>query len=272
MEKELMKLLKDLHTISRFRLSLFDTDKRQICAYPEEVLPFCRLIQKNKKACAFCQESDCLAFEHVCKTGKTYIYRCRFGLYEAVAPLYHYGTLSGYLMMGQTLDTMENSASDTYNRALPYAEDKEELSKTLRSIPSRSREQILSCISIMEICASYITLSNQMRLTNRELSSQVCLYIQRNLDSALTIPRLCSLFFCSKSTLTNTFKKNCHMTINEYITNTRLAKAKELLQNEALSIQEIAEQCGFSNQNYFTRVFHKHCLITPSEFRQTLAP
>ena len=38
-----------------------------------------------------------------------YIYQCRFGLYEAAAPLYHYGVLAGYLMMGQVLDPAQNS-------------------------------------------------------------------------------------------------------------------------------------------------------------------
>lgn len=267
MEKELLEILKNLHTISQFRLSVFDPDRNLICAYPREVLPFCQLMQKNPKAKSFCEESDCRAFQKACSTGKIYIYRCKFGLYEAVAPLYDYGVLSGYLMMGQTLDTMENSASDTFIRALPYVKNKEELKKTLAAIPIRNREQLTSCISIMEICASYITLSNQLKLMEGGLSARVCLYIQKNLASPLSISQLCTQFFCSKSTLTNTFRKNCNTTINAYITKARMERAMDLLKNDTLSIQDISEQCGFTSQNYFTKVFQKHCHMTPSEFR-----
>ena len=46
----------------------------------------------------------------------------------------------------------------------------------------------------------------------------------------------------------------------------RMEKAKTLLTNKALQIQDVAEMCGFSNISHFTRYFKKQCGCTPREY------
>lgn len=268
---ELMTILKELHNISNFRISLYDTDMKELCAYPSESSAFCRLIQQNPKGREVCFKYDTQAFNHVKTSGESYIYQCKFGLYEAVSPLYHFGVLSGYLMMGQTIDTFHTSVNYTYNNALKYTQNPEELEEAIHQIPVCSKDQIRSCISIMEVCAAYITLSNRLKLSDCELSTKVKSYINKNYMSKLTIEHLCNSFFCSKATLTNNFKNAYHITINQYITQVRIYHAKELLRNTELSIQMISEQCGYSDQNYFSKVFFKECNITPSGYRRQKA-
>jgi len=60
-------------------------------------------------------------------------------------------------------------------------------------------------------------------------------------------------------------------TPNRFIRNIRLKKAKELLQNEALSVTAVAYDCGFSDPSYFTRVFKKEFGKTPVEWRSQCA-
>ena len=43
------------------------------------------------------------------------------------------------------------------------------------------------------------------------------------------------------------------MTVTDYINLTRVRRSSEYLQNTNLSMPEIAERCGFSDANYFTR-------------------
>ena len=52
------------------------------------------------------------------------------------------------------------------------------------------------------------------------------------------------------------------------IINARIDKAKYLLSNEALNVNEIAFQCGFQNVSHFSRYFKKVCGCSPREFRQ----
>lgn len=64
------------------------------------------------------------------------------------------------------------------------------------------------------------------------------------------------------------FKKHLGHTPMEYLTGFRLSKAKALLiEHPENKVREIAYSCGFSDPNYFHRVFKKETGRTPGEFR-----
>ena len=50
----------------------------------------------------------------------------------------------------------------------------------------------------------------------------------------------------------------------------RIQKAKELLRDESLSVEAIAEQVGYNDYFYFTKVFKKNTGISPSKYRKNL--
>lgn len=56
--------------------------------------------------------------------------------------------------------------------------------------------------------------------------------------------------------------------IMEYVTAKRMAFADELLKNTSMSISEIAFKTGYSDNQYFSRVFKQHFGISPSSFRK----
>lgn len=265
---ELEDILRELHNISGFRISIYDAQKNQIATYPEEISPFCQLIQQNPKGKAICLDTDQKAFETVSQTGEPCLYQCRFGLYEAVAPLYYFGVHAGFLMMGQVVDTSEGLRDYLYQTALPYCGNKAVLLReAIDRIPASTKDKILSCITIMNICAEYITLGNRMNLTGRDLAQEVLRYLHEHYASPISLSALCGHFFCSKATLTNTFKATYGMTIHQCLTQVRLQRAKELLGDCRVSIRAVSEQCGFSDQNYFSKVFFREFHMTPSQYR-----
>ena len=58
------------------------------------------------------------------------------------------------------------------------------------------------------------------------------------------------------------------MTINAYITETRMEQARELLLNTDDSLEQIAAACGYASAKYFGRSFKLHAKMSPGEFRQ----
>lgn len=64
------------------------------------------------------------------------------------------------------------------------------------------------------------------------------------------------------------FKEKSGENFIEYLTRVRIAHAKELLKNPELSIKEICLQVGYSDPNYFSRIFKKQEDVTPSEYRE----
>lgn len=65
------------------------------------------------------------------------------------------------------------------------------------------------------------------------------------------------------------FKQNMKMTINEYITDIRINKAKELLSKTQLHLYEICYQVGYLSPAYFSRLFKRNTGQTPKEWRDT---
>lgn len=266
--KSLEDVLKELHTVSGFRMSLYDAAGHPLCAYPKERNPFCRLIQENEAALACCRKSDQEAFERARRTGEVYIYRCHCELYEAVVPLYHFGTFSGYLMMGQVLDTSRISRQTVLFRAQAYGAEKTAILKAVRGIPLRTMEQIHSCISIVEICAGYLSLSSYLNADKRDLAGNVRSYVRLHYGEPLNLDLLCREFYCSRATLTSAFRKTYGQSIVEYLTQVRMEAGMELLTKTDRKIGEIAGMCGYPDQNYFTRRFRKHFGIPPGRARQ----
>ena len=86
----------------------------------------------------------------------------------------------------------------------------------------------------------------------------------------LSLESLAARFVINKNYLSSRFHKEVGMTVTDYINKTRVQRSEELLGKKTLSMQAIAEQCGFSDANYFTRTFKKINGISPNEYRKTL--
>ncbi len=267
-QDKLLSIIKELHRVSGFRISLYSTDFREIIAYPETKLEFCACVQRDGRALASCSRCDKEAFARVRETGKTYLYTCRFGLIEAVSPIYHYGVLSGYLMMGQ-VRASDGAPSELIEANAREFADSDELASLISRIPVLDRDMIESYVNIMTVCAEYITLSNIMQVFGHNLAELTKLYINSHFSENISLDRLCETFNCSKTTLLTSYKKVYGVTVYKYLSDLRLTTACELLSDSRYSIGDIATRCGFPDQCYFSKVFAKRYGIPPSAYRES---
>lgn len=90
---------------------------------------------------------------------------------------------------------------------------------------------------------------------------------QEYADSTLTVERLAQETFTSYGYLCYLFKRDMNKTLNDYITDYRMEQARFLLLRGNCTINEVAEQVGFSNPNYFSKIFKKKFGVLPSNFR-----
>jgi YesN/AraC family two-component response regulator len=67
----------------------------------------------------------------------------------------------------------------------------------------------------------------------------------------------------------NLFKLEMHITFSDYVTKVRIEEAKRKLLETSTSVGDIAFECGFEDQSYFTKVFTKVVGIVPSRYRMT---
>jgi AraC-like DNA-binding protein len=91
-------------------------------------------------------------------------------------------------------------------------------------------------------------------------------YIRKNLHQKLSIESIAKMAYVSKSNFFRMFKDELGTSPNEFILHERISRAKELLKGRN-SIKETAFQTGFSDTNYFTRVFKQLVGMTPKSYQ-----
>ncbi|MCR5756193.1 MAG: helix-turn-helix transcriptional regulator, partial [Acetatifactor sp.] len=95
--------------------------------------------------------------------------------------------------------------------------------------------------------------------------------IEKNLDNEeLSLESVSGMLFFSPNYVRQIFKQITGESFMAYLIRRRMETAKQLLANEALKIQDIAMQTGYSNQRYFASCFKKYYGCTPTEYRGQL--
>lgn len=93
-------------------------------------------------------------------------------------------------------------------------------------------------------------------------------YIKQNLSMQLTIQDIATNTYVSKSTLTKCFRKELHMSVNEYINATIMAEAEQLLMTNNISIHDLSQKFGYTDQLYFSRRFREKFNKSPRAYRK----
>ncbi|NOU79006.1 response regulator [Paenibacillus sp. LMG 31459] len=98
-------------------------------------------------------------------------------------------------------------------------------------------------------------------------SIQKCVHANYK-KTELSIKMIADQLFLTPNYLSLQFKKETGITINQYITDYRIAKAKELLADRQYKLYEIAAHVGIQDANYFAKTFKKVTGMTPSEYKE----
>ena len=94
-------------------------------------------------------------------------------------------------------------------------------------------------------------------------------YIREHLTERITIEDLSRKANMSKATLFRIFKDEYGITPMELVIRERLRKAKEML-SANMSIKEVCYACGFTDVNYFSRLFKARENMTPGNYQRKI--
>ncbi len=92
--------------------------------------------------------------------------------------------------------------------------------------------------------------------------------ISTDLKADLSLSALAKHLSVNASYLSSQFKKEVGVSLTDYVNNSRIDRAKQLLLETNLPIKSIAEQCGISDIYYFGRLFKKITGVSPTEYRK----
>lgn len=258
-KKNIELLLKDFNTLTDIRIAYCSQDFKELTAQPINICGFCSILRKDIRADLKCKECDKNAFKTASETKSLYLYECHAGLTEGVAPVITEDKFLGYLMMGQTLKNKSDEKlwEQIYNNCKNYDVDFKSLKESFFELKHVEWRKIYAAARIMDISARFIHFSKYAKIQEPKLLEKIKNFILDNLDKNVTIVDMSSKLNMSKSYLSHCIQSEFKTTFTKYIQRIRIEKAKSLLDETGMSISDIAEAVGYSDPNYFARVFKK---------------
>ena len=93
-------------------------------------------------------------------------------------------------------------------------------------------------------------------------------YIEEHPEQNLTLAEIAGNSNMSVPNFCKKFKARTGKTLVQYVNERKVESVKEYLCDNTLSLSEIAEKTGFSNENYMVRVFKKVTGMTVTDYRR----
>ncbi|GAA0790799.1 hypothetical protein GCM10008910_00990 [Faecalicatena orotica] len=105
------------------------------------------------------------------------------------------------------------------------------------------------------------------RLQGTKLFQAVSKYISSNITD-ISLEKLCNQFHYQADYYSRLIKKNTGLTYSQYVHALKMDKAKNLLINTEMTVNEILIYLGYQHHSYFYKAFQQEMGMTPSEYRK----
>lgn len=269
--QQLNELLQNISTLIDAAVTLYDENFNSTSAYGVNAHQnFCRKI----KSCGFdthCAKSDVFAFNNFPKNKNAYFYHCHFGFIEIVLKVIFNNITQGYVIIGPFKD--ENIRDEQIEKIRKFCEDNSyDLQTQLNlfdEITNFSEQKYLALTNIFFNMLSYAQSQNIVTIGNNLFFEKIEPYIIKNLENNLSNDTLQREFFLSEKQLYSIFQTNTGKTPKHYINKLRVIQAKNLIISTDDSLAKISSMVGFSDYNYFIKVFKQYDGKTPFSYRKT---
>lgn len=119
---------------------------------------------------------------------------------------------------------------------------------------------VLSSLSVNSI-------DNHHLITGSNYADLAIQYIYKHIKEPIKIGEIANSLDISTSYLSRIFREVVSVSVNQFITTTKMERASHYLQYTNVPIQQIATRLGYSDSYYFSRVFKKEYHVSPKTFR-----
>ena len=258
---KLKKIIDDICAVTGLCMAILDTKQNYLYSNGREKSRICAYVHKSAKGIIRCTCSDREMITKSEKTLSPVSHICHAGLRDTVVPILQKGILVGFIVIGRVRPTLSPVERENYSDINLTKEEYENLYSELPFLTDESFSALIDLIS-------HILFEKAIEVDYDKFINAAASYIEENLHRQITVEDLCRELYISKNLLYKKFRDFFDCTVNEYITIKRLERAKLLLDTTSDSSKRIAENCGFDNYTYFSRLFKKKNGISPREYRR----
>lgn len=246
--------------------------------------PFCMYIKSDINLMQKCLAMKKKLYDKCKKASGPFFGLCHAGSGELIYPITYNNHLIGILNVGIFYEylpianylverTCKNSQLDVNKAASLFTQSTVE--RFSQSAEKELHIHLNFLCSYLSNCFDKLSANyNLGELLKRSHNSSEdfilshCLqYIKSNYINSITIASLQALCNCSESYINHLFKRRTGKSVKSYVNTLRINEAKNLLSTTCESISFISSKVGFSDPDYFSRVFSKLTGISPKTYR-----
>lgn len=152
-----------------------------------------------------------------------------------------------------------------YQPAIEDAVDRLCEEQNQRLIDYRLRQNAILCDLLVQIHRQAAAAENPRLLP---VTAEILAYINENCEGPLDRKRIGQLFHYHPNTINHMVRAATGMTLHQYITDTRLHRAMELLSTTEQPVTEIAARLDFYDSSHFAAVFRRNTGMLPTDYRE----
>jgi len=239
---------------------------------------FCAVVAGKSRACAACLRFQEKLAREAMNEPATRI--CPYGLRETAVPVKIGAQTIGFLQTGHVLHRQPTRASyqRVVDRAAKLAVDigNHQARRAFFQTPVASPRKCDAVTELLAIFADHLAAkSNElvMQAANTETRAIAGAkqFIREHYTEALSLQKVSSIVNTSSFYFSKQFRKVTGMNFTEFVSRTRIEKAKNSMLNPKLRIGEIGYETGFQSPTHFNRVFRRIVGQSPTEYRDRLA-
>lgn len=246
--------------------------------------PFCQLMRQHPQHSTRCRMSDRCGGLEASKSDQPCIYRCHAGLTDFSIPLVIAGHLVGFVLCGQVRLSQDVELVDILRVDEGWRAEPDLLNEFL-NVPEMDYGRVMASAELLKLIVenylkkqlSFVMIKDNPApsaakrrppLPHDSKMKKALRYIETHLSDELRLEEVASHVYLSPYYFSKLFKKYQGIGFNAWVTQQRMANAKELLCHSDWSIASIARNLGFSQPSYFCKVFRQTYQVTPQVFRQ----
>ena len=266
-KEKIQNILKSYHLVTGMELSLLDSGYHTLISVGRDRESFCAYIHRSDLCFNICRVSDITNLDSASKIERGFLFTCPFGITEAIVPVIRNDKIIAYLFstIGITNDQIKGATVPSNLDPMTLKDLKSRMSKC-------SAEQAQAHLALLGVIAEHIAGTHSIAVGKETVGGLIKEYVKQNLSDKISLSDIAWRLHCSTVTLTKSFKAEFGITIVEYITKKRMSLARELLLSTSEPVSSIAEEVGFSDTEYFSRLFKKLHGAPPSVWRANNSP
>ena len=184
---------------------------------------------------------------------------------------YTYNPFKTYYIHFNVNDPGLRSALMQFPAFLNPTESKQIKKTVLKIIHSFHSSNVLENYAASAELVTLLTAISKIEGNHSEDSSILHIaqkFIEQNYSEKLSNEDIAKHCNISETHLYRIFKNSYSCTPNDYLLDVRLSAARQLICSTNLTINEIAQSCGFNSQSYFSDCFKRKNAITPTALRK----